>query len=284
MTDAQSVSFTKMQGTGNDFVVLDNRTYQFSDAELSTCAAEWCPRRYGVGADGLLALDHPETPAADYRMHYVNADGSRATMCGNGARCLFRFAQQTGSKEEELTFDTDAGLYRAMNAEAEPDLVRLLVPDVTDVRSEVTLERAVPDAINALHYAHAGTEHLVARVDDVDAVPVRDWGARLRHDPSLAPAGANVNFAEVSEEGAVQLRTYEKGVEDETLSCGTGVLATAAILERLAPVVADGPIRVNTRGGRLRVGRMDIDHGGERYLDGPAVPVFRGAVKRPDQQ
>lgn len=282
MTDRQRISFTKMQGTGNDFIVLDNRSYRFSEATLSACAAEWCPRRYGVGADGLLALDDPQSPPADYRMHYVNADGSRATMCGNGARCLFRFARQAGFEERELAFDTDAGLYRATSTDDEQALVRLIVPEATDVRSEVVLDGGVPDAVRALHYAHAGTEHLVALVDDVDAIPVRDWGRRLRQDPSLAPTGANVNFAAVDEAGEVHLRTYEKGVENETLSCGTGVLATAVIAERLGRVGAEKAVRVHTKGGVLRVGTTNADRGAERYLEGPAVSVFQGTVSRPE--
>ncbi|PSQ83367.1 MAG: diaminopimelate epimerase [Bacteroidetes bacterium QH_2_63_10] len=282
MTDPQRISFTKMQGTGNDFIVLDNRTYRLSAAALSACAAEWCPRRYGVGADGLLALDDSQTPTADYRMHYVNADGSRATMCGNGARCLFRFAQAAGFETDTLTFDTDAGLYRATSTDDERALVRLFVPEPTDVQFEVVLDEAVPGAIRALHYTHAGTEHLVALVDDVEAIPVRDWGRRLRHDPSLAPTGANVNFAAVDEDGDVHLRTYEKGVENETLSCGTGVLATAVVVQRLGRVEADADVRVHTRGGELRVGTTNADRSAERYLEGPAVPVFQGTVSRPE--
>lgn len=284
MTDRQRISFTKMHGTGNDFVVFDNRAYRLSDAALSACAAEWCPRRYGVGADGLLALDDPQTPAADYRMHYVNADGSRATMCGNGARCLFRFARQSGFEKAELAFDTDAGLYRATSTDNERALVRLFVPEATDVQSGVALDRPVPDAVHGLHHAHTGTEHLVALVDDVDAVPVHDWGPRLRHDPSVAPTGANVNFAEVGEVGNVRLRTYEKGVEAETLSCGTGVLATAVIVEHLDRVDASEPIQVHTNGGVLRVGTTRDDEESGRYLEGSAVPVFRGTVPRPEAE
>ena len=278
------VSFAKMQGTGNDFVVIDNRTYQFSDAELSACAAEWCPRRYGVGADGLLALDEPETAAADYRMHYVNADGSRATMCGNGARCLFRFARTVGFEQTELAFDTDAGLYRARQGSDNRNLVRLFVPDVTDVRTEVTLDRPVPEPIHALHYVHPGTEHLVAEVDDVHAVPVQEWGPRLRHDSRLAPAGANVNFIERGEDQNVSLRTYEKGVEAETPSCGTGVLAAAVLMERHDPLDENDAVRVHTTGGILRVGKASVDQSLRRYLEGPAVSVFRGRVKRPDPE
>jgi diaminopimelate epimerase len=280
--NANGVQFAKMQGTGNDFLVLDNRSYQFSVEELSACAATWCERRYGVGADGLLALDRPETSAADYRMHYVNADGSRATMCGNGARCLFRFARQVGFEEAELAFDTDAGLYRATHADGEDRQVRLFVPAVTDVRPGIVLDRPVPERVDRLFYAHAGTEHLVAVVEDVESVPVPDWGARLRHDPTLQPAGANVNFVEVGEDGCVSLRTYEKGVEGETLSCGTGVLAAAVVAERLAGDRPEQALSVETKGGRLQVGIAETDRGAERYLEGPAEPVFRGTVPRPN--
>lgn len=282
MIDGQGVSFYKMQGTGNDFIVFDNRTYQFSNDELSACAGAWCPRRFGVGADGLLALDHPETSEADYRMQYVNADGSRATMCGNGARCLFRFAHQVGFEKASLAFDTDAGLYRATYPDDSPEQVRLFVPDVTDLRSAVSVEGNVPEAIRALFYAHAGTEHLVAMVDDVDAVPVRDWGRRLRHDPSVQPIGANVNFVERSADGELTLRTYEKGVEDETLSCGTGVVAAAVVADRTLRTQTPSVLRVHTKGGRLRVGRARTEERSQLYLEGPAVSVFSGTVSPPD--
>jgi diaminopimelate epimerase len=280
--NSKGVRFTKMQGTGNDFLVLDNRSYRFSNEELSSYAAVWCERRYGVGADGLLALDRPETSSADYQMHYVNADGSRATMCGNGARCLFRFARRIGFEKPELAFDTDAGLYRATYAGTDDRRVRLFVPAVTDVRSGIVLDRAVPEAVDDLFYAHAGTEHLVAVVEDVASVPVPTWGSRLRHDPSLQPAGANVNFVEMGEDGCVSLRTYEKGVEDETLSCGTGVLAAAVIVERHVRNRPGQAVTVDTTGGRLQVGIAETERGSERYLEGPAVPVFRGIVPRPN--
>ena len=279
MTTGRMVSFAKMHGTGNDFIVLDNRSHQFSTDELAACARAWCPRRYGVGADGLLALDHPRTSAADYRMHYANADGSRATMCGNGARCLFRFARRIGFDREPLAFDTDAGLYRATVSSRNASHVQLFVPDVTDLREHIELERSVPEAIQELHYAHAGTEHLVATVADIEAIPVRKWGRHLRNDPRLAPAGANINFMAADDGPSVRLRTYEKGVEDETLSCGTGVLAAAVVVERIRGRDPMDPMDVQTQGGRLRVGVASTDRGPERYLEGPAVLVFRGTIE-----
>ncbi len=267
-----------MQGAGNDFLVFDNRWYRFSQDELSSLAETWCPRHYGVGADGLLALDNPSSEEADYRMRYVNADGSRATMCGNGARCLARFAQRSGFEGPELAFDTDAGLYRATVTDPEADRVRLYVPPATDRRLDVELEGAVPEAIEGLHYVHSGTEHLVAFVKNVETVPVGEWGRRLRRDEGLRPAGANVNFVHVDDAGALHVRTYEKGVEDETLACGTGVLASAVLAEETGRSTPT-PMTIYTRGGTLWVGTDETERGEERYLEGPAERVFHGRLE-----
>lgn len=267
-----------MQGAGNDFLVFDNRWYRFSDDELSALAERWCRRRYGVGGDGLLALDDPTSDEADYRMRYVNADGSRATMCGNGARCLAQFAHRSGFEGPEFTFDTEAGLYRAAIPDSGADTVLLYTPPPTNRRLEADLEGPVPEDIEELHYIHSGTEHLVAFVEDVESVPVTDWGRPLRRDEALRPAGANVNFVHVDEAGALHVRTYEKGVEGETLSCGTGVLATAILSEATGRSAAD-PVTIHTRGGTLWVGTAETERGQERYLEGPAVKVFRGSLE-----
>lgn len=269
MSPSLVVEFTKMHGAGNDFLVLDNRWYRFSDDELSEMAATWCRRRYGVGADGLLALDPSEDEGVAYRMRYVNADGSWATMCGNGARCLARFALAADFDGPELTFQTDAGRYRAAVLQEDADAVRLYVPPPRDLTLDVALQE---DVDMPVHFVHTGTEHLVLFVPDIDTAPVDEWGPRLRADPNLQPDGANVNFVEVDQE-TLRVRTYEKGVENETLSCGTGVLA-AAVVARATDKVRANPVEVHTRGGTLRVGAEDE----ERYLEGPVVTVFRGSL------
>lgn len=281
MTDAQQVHFTKMQGTGNDFLVVDNRALSFSREELARFATRWCPRRFGVGADGLLALDDPVSSQADYRMHYVNADGSWATMCGNGARCLAVFAIRNGLSGPELVFDTDAGLYRAVVLEE--GNVRLFVPDVTDIQLDVEMDRRRPDDIDAIHFADAGTEHLVAFVDDPRNVPVDTWGAALRRDPAFAPDGANVDFVGREERQELRVRTYEKGVEAETLSCGTGVLAVATVARRTG-LIDQNPITVHSQGGTLQTGTASTARGQETYLEGPAVIVYQGAVPQPTHE
>lgn len=212
MSPSLVLEFTKMHGAGNDFLVLDNRWYRFSDDELADLAATWCPRRYGVGADGLLALAEADADDVDYRMRYVNSDGSWATMCGNGARCLARFAMNADFEGPEVSFETDAGRYHAAVSEEHPDLVRLYVPPATEVELDVRLQGTVPFSPEAVHYAHTGTGHLVVFVPDVEVVPVGEWAPALRNDPRVEPPGANVNFVE-AENGTLRVRTYEKGVE-----------------------------------------------------------------------
>lgn len=274
------LEFTKMQGAGNDFLVIDNRFYRFSGDELSSLAERWCPRRVGVGADGLLALE--EADDADYRMRYVNADGSPATMCGNGARCLARYAVGAGLGGPEVTFATDAGRYHARVPTALDAPVRLYVPDPQDLRRDVSLDGDQPDALGAVHYVWTGTEHLVTVVDDLDAADVETWGRRLRTDARLQPEGANANFVQVGqdEEGSADLRvrTYEKGVEAETQACGTGVLAAATVAWALDLVDTD-PVTVHASGGRFQVGHEETARGPELFLDGPATTVFRGTIK-----
>lgn len=274
MSPSLVLEFTKMHGAGNDFIVLDNRWYRFSDEELADLAATWCPRRFGVGADGLLALADAESDDVAYRMRYVNADGSWATMCGNGARCLARFALEADFDGPELAFETDAGRYHAAVSEEEPDLVRLYVPPATQLDLDVTVDASTPEPV---HFIHTGTEHLVTFVPDLEAVPVDEWGPPLRNDPYVQPTGANVNFVAVDEEGALHVRTYEKGVEAETLACGTGVLAAAAVAGA-TDRVADDPVTVHTQGGVLTVGTTTTSRGQERYLEGPVVSVFRGSL------
>jgi diaminopimelate epimerase len=272
MSPALVVEFTKMHGAGNDFIVLDNRWYRFSTDELSDLAETWCPRRFGVGADGLLALDGAESDDVAYRMRYVNADGSWATMCGNGARCLARFALQADFDGPELAFETDAGRYYAAERPEAPEQVRLYVPPAGPMNLDVPVEAKTPAPV---HFVHTGTEHLVVFVPDVEQVRLGEWAPPLRNDPRVQPEGANVNFVEVVGDDRLRVRTYEKGVEAETLACGTGVLAAAVVAEAAEHVSAD-PLTVQTKGGTLTVGTAATNRGRERYLQGPVISVFRG--------
>lgn len=298
MSRSLVVEFTKMQGAGNDFLVIDNRWYRFSDEELSELADRWCTRRYGVGADGLLALS-PGENGADFHMRYVNADGSMATMCGNGARCLAQYALASGFDGPELTFSTDAGTYRARlqsPSDAQParaasieaaegPVVRLYVPDARRLTLDVGLNEDLPPGILEADFVWTGTEHLVLFVEDASALPddeVARWGRQLRYDDALAPEGANANFVSVHTAGSgspeIHVRTYEKGVEAETPSCGTGVLAAVVVARERGHTGRDA-VDVITRGGRLRVGRETAGESSHLFLEGPVATVFRGSIE-----
>ena len=275
------VPFTKMNGAGNDFLVLDNRFLRFSDDELAALAERFCPRRTGVGADGLLALDDSEKEGgADFRMRYRNADGSLATMCGNGARCLARFAARAGLGAETdgtvaLTFNTDGGRYRAeVSGRGASGPVRLAVPPARDYGP------AVEGAVRIW----TGTEHAVVFTDDLAGADVEGEGPRLRHHSAFAPAGTNVNWVEVAGPDRVRVRTYEKGVEAETLACGTGAVAgalAAALGGHLGP--ADGgrqSVAVEMPGGTLEVGFVLADGAAaDTTLAGPAETVYEGTLE-----
>lgn len=267
-----------MNGAGNDFVVVDNRFYHFSDEELGELAKRLCRRRFGIGADGLLAFSQPSDEGHDYRMRYVNADGSIGTMCGNGARCLARFARRAGLTSNQLTFETDAGVFTAVVPDDGTAPVKLFLDPPRGFVPNKKLASVADTGIEAAHYIWSGTEHLVCFVERIAGIPVVEWGRAIRRDPELAPAGANVDFVEV-EAGRLRARVYEKGVEDETYACGTGAVAAAVVARRLGRVATDR-VEVEMPGGTLAVGfTMEGETVRDLYLEGPAEVVFRGTVE-----
>ncbi|MBL7977341.1 MAG: diaminopimelate epimerase [Bacteroidetes Order II. Incertae sedis bacterium] len=281
------LEFTKMHGAGNDFVVIDNRFYHFDEAQLSEMAARLCHRRLGIGADGLLALcltDEDTEPDLDFRMRYFNADGSLGLMCGNGARVLSRFAHESGIQKPVLQFDTSAGLYQSM-VPAEVDLpVRLFVPLFQDYRPDVFVSADAQVAMGPIDYVFTGTQHAVVFVRDVWAFDVAFWGPLLRWHSAFAPEGINMNFVEVIDPGSdtspghLHIRTYEKGVEAETLACGTGALA-AAIVARTRHLVHSNHIRLSPKGGDLEVGFTYAEGVfSALYQAGPTATVYRGSM------
>lgn len=300
------VEFSKMQGTGNDFVVIDNRFLHFTRGELSDIARKVCRRKLGVGADGLLAFEAApddvslddaatkgEASHVDFRMVYVNADGSPATMCGNGARCIAQFAVRSGVDGPDVSFVTDAGVYQAHvysaahAADSDPDepggRVRLFVPEPERWTESCSLDASLPGGVDNVHFVWTGTEHLVTLVPDVDDVPLEEWGPLLRWDTALQPEGANLNVVSSAngEEELIRVRTFEKGVEAETLACGTGVLASAVAIAKLRDLdLAIRPLHVETRGGTMTVGRATSrERSDHLYLEGPVASVFRGTFE-----
>jgi diaminopimelate epimerase len=263
--------FTKMNGAGNDFILFDNRTG--SIALDRNQIAQLCDRHRGIGADGILLLEN-STNGADFRMRYFNADGGEAEMCGNGARCFARFANKVGGQKTKISFETPAGV---ISAELKGDLVTLRMTEPTDLRLNVEL--AMADGNKTVHFVNSGVPHVVIVVAKIDDPDVRGDGAAIRHHEIFAPNGTNVNFIEKRGPNKIAIRTYERGVEDETLACGTGIVASALIFA--ASENTDGPISVIARGGdELQVG---FEKGGGRFrnvtLTGPAEFVFEGTIE-----
>jgi len=260
--------FTKMHGAGNDFVMIDGRGLAAAGLETGRIAA-LCHRRKGIGADGLIVV--APTPQADFRMTYFNADGGEAEMCGNGARCAVEYAARLGLHEGKCRFATAAGVLDGRRHG--PGDVEVGLPPWRDLALGVDLAASPWDEH---HVCHTGVPHLVIPVPDVARIDVLQWGRCLRHDPAFAPAGVNVNWVAASdEEGEFLLRTYERGVEDETLACGTGASAAAVVLSHLER--AAGPVHVRTRGGDLLIVTVDRARGA-LSLRGPAVVIFEGEV------
>ena len=260
-----------MNGAGNDFVLIDNRS---GDVHLNRDQiVQICDRHRGIGADGILLLEKASNQA-DFRMRYFNSDGGEAEMCGNGARCFARFANKVADAQEKISFETPAGV---IVAEIEGDLVTLQMTDPTDLRLNVSLR--VGDKNKSVHFINSGVPHVVIPVERIDDVNVRGEGAAIRHHQMFSPKGANINFIEKRGAKQITIRTYERGVEDETLACGTGVVAGALIFASTENF--DGPIGVLVRGGNeLKVGFEKIDNQFRNVtLTGPAEFVFEGTIE-----
>ena len=263
--------FTKMNGAGNDFILFDNRA---GDIGLDrNQIAQLCDRHRGVGADGVLLLENP-TNRADFRMRYFNADGGEAEMCGNGARCFARFANKVGGTKAKISFETPAGV---ISADLKGNSVTLRMTEPTDLRLNVELPMTAEK--KTVHFINSGVPHVVIPVTKIDDAAVRREGAAIRYHKMFSPNGTNVNFIEKRGGNKIAIRTYERGVEDETLACGTGIVASALIFA--ASEKSSSPITVLTRGGdELQVGFEKTGAGfGNVTLTGPAEFVFEGTIE-----
>lgn len=265
----KSVPFFKMQGCGNDFVCVDNRILGIDPAAMPDLVIPVCRKAFGVGADGMIFFDHaPEGSGLAYIWHFFNADGSRAEMCGNGSRCAARLAWMLGIAPARHVFGTDAG---PIEAEVDPDsnqvTVQLTPPK--DLRLGIDIE--IDRRPFHLHFVNTGVPHAVAVMDHLELVDVWKLGRAIRQHPTFAPAGTNVNFISSEEKGTLSLRTYERGVEDETYACGTGAVASAIVARELGMTGEETDI--TTTGGEV-LGVILRD--GKTYLRGAAELVFTG--------
>lgn len=258
------IQFSKYQGTGNDFVILDNRNGAYA-AITNAQVKLLCDRKFGVGADGLMLLNSHND--YDFEMIYYNADGNEGSMCGNGGRCLVKFAYHSGIVEQAYNFIATDGPH-----DAEIDIkgqVKLKMKDVGFVENE--------DDYSLLN---TGSPHYVSIVQDVKALDVFEEGRKIRYSKPFAKEGINVNFVETVDDDTIYVRTYERGVEDETLSCGTGVTASALVCAHNAN--GFNGVNVVTPGGNLSVEFTVSEDGGNFsniWLIGPAELVFKGEIE-----
>lgn len=266
------VEFTKMNGAGNDFVLIDNRNQKLS--LLPEQIAGLCNRQKAIGADGLILLEKSSNGKADFAWKFYNNDGSQAEMCGNGARCFASFIRRLTGREDEISFETLSGI---IHAEFQDPLVKVSLTPPSELRLGVRLQWEGEE--REIHFLNTGVPHAVYFVEELASVPVQKWGASLRHHNGFSPRGTNVNFVQVLEPHSIRVRTYERGVEAETLACGTGVTAAALITARVYDWPS--PVTVLTQGGeRLQVG---FCWSGEDFKDvtltGPAEVSFTGQIE-----
>ncbi len=265
------IPFVKMSGTGNDFIIIDHRTPCIASEAMGEFAARVCRRKFSAGADGLILIE--DSDQADFKWVFFNADGSVAEMCGNGARCAARFAYMHGIAPARMRFETLAGIIAAQVTDIQ---VAVKMTDPVDL--QLNREIVVDDLSLTLHSVDTGVPHAVVFVDDIAGMDVCAMGSLIRHHEAFMPAGTNVNF--VQEQGrALKVRTYERGVEDETLACGTGATA-CALVASLLDIVAS-PVDIITSGGdRLEIS-FDMKNGQSAenvFLKGSAHVVYKAEL------
>ena len=266
------ITFTKMNGAGNDFILIDNR-----NQELTLNAgqiAHLCDRHAGVGADGLMLLEPNATGNADWSWKFYNSDGSDAEMCGNGARCFAAYTRRLAGGDGSLSFETLAGIVSASFG-AGNVTVNLTPPGPMALDAKLEVE----GQMLSVHSVNTGVPHAVVFVADADHAMIRELGAGIRYHEHFSPKGTNVNFVHILEPGYIRVRTYERGVEGETLACGTGVSAAALVAARLHGFLS--PIKVQVQSGdQLQV--SFVEESGQFShvrLAGPADFVFTGEIE-----
>lgn len=257
----QQIRFYKYQGTGNDFVVIDNRSLTFPKSPV--VVKNLCDRRFGIGADGLILLEEdPDHRDAAFKMVYYNSDGNESTMCGNGGRCIVAFADFLKIFKQKVTFTAIDGLHEAEIADEQ---VKLRMCDVSEIQE-----------FDGYSVIDTGSPHYLKFVENAVEIDVYSEGKKIRNSEPFALYGINVNFVEKISDDSLFVRTYERGVEDETLSCGTG--ATASALQFFSQT-GKNSIEIKVPGGNLKVHAEAAGQGFKNvWLEGPAVQVFEGTL------
>lgn len=265
------IPFYKMSGSGNDFILIDNRDAVVPEDELQAFIIGACRRKLSVGADGMILVESSST--ADFQWRFFNADGSVAEMCGNGARCVARFAFLTHMVPRKMAFETLAG---TINASVDEKTVKIQMTDPQALKSHFALD--VAGVAMDVGSVNTGVPHVVAIVEDIETVDVVNTGRLIRNHPDFSPAGTNANFVSVDRTGEIFIRTYERGVEDETLACGTGNVAAALILAENRKRMS--PVTLTTRSGSRLTIHFDKCSDGYKhvFLEGDARVIYCGEL------
>ena len=265
------MTFYKMSGSGNDFILVDNRLGVIDEKKLDQFIAAVCRRKLSVGADGLILIETSDR--ADFKWRYFNADGGEVDMCGNGSRCVARLAHLKGIADAHLSFETKAGI---IHAEVRDAWVKVEMPGPTQPEMDYLLD--VDGETLSASSMTVGVPHVVVWVEDIDETPVVQWGRAIRYHDRYAPEGTNANFVRQLDDGSIEIRTYERGVEDETLACGTGSVATALIAASKGMVTS--PASLRTRGGEtLRIHFQKSGKGFQKvYLEGETRVIYEGKL------
>ena len=256
------IHFYKYQGAGNDFVMIDDRNHSF--AQEPQLIKQICDRHFGIGADGLILLQNDEK--SDFKMVYFNSDGNASSMCGNGGRCIVKFAEELGIIKNQTKFNAIDGIHKAL---VKNNLVELKMVNVSEVQQ-----------FENHFYLNTGSPHHVEFVEDLNEIDVKNYGNKIRFGAPYFEQGTNVNFVQALNDKSLLIRTYERGVEDETLACGTGITA-AAIAGFESGKLNSNEINIGAKGGNLQVKFEKNESGGYEniWLTGPAEKVFEGEIE-----
>lgn len=268
---SKKIKFTKAVATGNDFIIIDNRSFRLQSGRLAKLAKTICGRKYSIGADGVLVIE--KSHKADFRMRIFNSDGSEAQMCGNGSRCAALYATVKKIAKDAMTIDTIAGV---LNAEVRGDVIKVRLTEPRNIKWNFCLD--INKCPYKMDFVNTGVPHAVHFSNDLDKIDVKNIGSHIRHHSEFSPEGTNADFVKVIGKNTIKIRTYERGVEDETLACGTGAVASAIIAAEAEKM--SSPVTVETQGGeRLKVYFEIIDGNFTNvYLEGNAKLVFEGEI------
>ena len=269
------IPFMKLAGSGNDFILIDNRRGALASTRLKKLAVQLCRRRWSVGADGLIVIE--PSSRADFKWRFFNADGSRAGFCGNGARCAARFAHIKKIARRHMVFETRVGLITAEVISPRGERVKVRMPDPKGLRLDVKIP--IDGEERTTHLIDTGVPHCIYMVDDLDKADVEGLGRTTRNHRFFRPWGTNVNFVNVMNTHRIAIRTYERGVEGETLGCGTGAIAATAIASKLAS--ATSPVTVIPASGLPLIVSFTVEDGAcqEVFLEGDARVIYDGHIK-----